>query len=251
MSQRASQDRKRRDWWKAAFIGLAAVALVGGVAWALLGSSFLVVRTVRTTGSQVPRATLLDAAGIKLGTPLARIDTGAIARRVERITQVQSARVTLSWPDSVVIWTKRRAAVFTVRDGQRYAAVDSYGVVLRTVASRPAGLITLQPAAGQTDWTGPGQRLRNDPSVLAAGAVVRGMPAWLRGRITTVQADAPANVILILRGGARVRWGSPGHGPAKAKEMAILLRTNATYYDVSDPATAVTGNAGDTGSGGG
>jgi hypothetical protein len=48
-----------------------------------------------------------------------------------------------------------------------------------------------------------------------------------------------------------VSWGSPGHGPAKAKEMAILLRTNATYYDVSDPATAVTGNAGDTGSGSG
>jgi hypothetical protein len=93
--------------------------------------------------------------------------------------------------------------------------------------------------------------LRRDPSVLAAGAVVRGMPAWLRGRITTVQADGPANVILILRGGVRVSWGSPGDGPAKAKEMAILLRTNATYYDVSDPATAVTGNAGDTGSGSG
>jgi hypothetical protein len=109
----------------------------------------------------------------------------------------------------------------------------------------------LLPAAGQTGWTAPDQRLRRDPSVLAAGAVVRGMPAWLRGRITTVRADGPANVILILRGGVRVSWGSPGHGPAKAKEMAILLRTNATYYDVSDPATAVTGNAGDTGSGSG
>jgi cell division protein FtsQ len=251
MSQRASQDRKRPDWWKAAFIGLAAVALIGGVAWALLGSSFLVVRTVRTTGSQVPRSTVLEAAGIKLGTPLARIDTGAIARRVERITQVQSARVTLSWPDSIVIWTRRRAAVFAVRAGKRYAAVDSYGVVLRTLASRPAGLIALQPAAGQTDWTGPGQLLRRDRSVLAAGAIVRGMPAWLRGRITTVQADGPADVILILRGGVRVRWGSPGHGSAKAREMAILLRTNATYYDVSDPATAVTGNAAHAGSGSG
>jgi cell division protein FtsQ len=251
MSQPASQDRKRPDWWKAAFIGLAAAALIGGVAWALLGSSFLVVRTVRTTGSQVPRSTVLGAAGIKLGTPLARIDTGAIARRVERITQVQSARVTLSWPNSIVIWTKRRAAVFMVRAGQRYAAVDSYGVVLRTLASRPAGLITLQPAAGQTAWTGSGQPLRRDRSVLAAGAIVRGMPAWLRDRITTVQADGPADVILILRGGVRVRWGSPGHGPAKAKEMAILLRTNATYYDVSDPATAVTGSAADAGSGSG
>lgn len=251
MNQQASRDRKRRDWWKAAFIGLAAVALIGGVAWALLGSSLLVVRTVRTTGSQVPRSVVLEVAGIKLGTPLARIDTAAIARRVEGITQVQSAKVTLSWPDSVVIWTRQRAAVFMLRVGRGYAVVDSYGVVLSTVASRQTGLITLQPAAGQTDWTGQDQQLRRDPAVLAAGAIIRGLPAWLRGRITTVQAERRADIILILRGGVRVRWGNPGHGSAKAKEMAILLRTNAAYYDVSDPATAVTGNAGHSGSGSG
>jgi len=251
MSQQASQGRKRRDWWKAAFIGLAVVALIGGVAWALLGSSFLVVRTVRTTGSQVPRPAILDAAGIVLGTPLARIDTGAIARRVERITQVQSAKVTLSWPDSVVIWTRRRAALFTVRAGHGYAVVDSYGVVLRTARKPQGGLIALQPAAGQAVWTGQDQQLRRDPAVLAAGAIVRGLPAWLRGRITTVQADGQADVILVLHGGVRVRWGDPSHGSAKAQEMAILLRTNARYYDVSDPATAVTGNAAHSGSGSG
>jgi cell division protein FtsQ len=249
MSQPASAGRRRRDRWKVAFIGLAAAGLIGGVAWALLGSSFLVVRTVRTIGSQVPRSTVLDAAGVKLGTPLARIDTGAIARRVERITQVQSARVTLSWPNSVVIWTKRRAAVFTVRVAQGYALVDSYGVVLRKSAARPAGLIALLPASGQAAW--PGLQLRREPAVLAAGAIVRDLPAWLRGRVTAVRADGPADVILILHRGVRVRWGSQGHGPAKAKEMAILLRTNASYYDVSDPATAVTGSTGSQGSGSG
>ena len=110
----ASTWRGRHDPWKAAFFGLAAAALVAGVGWALLGSSFLVVRTVRTTGSALPSATVLRAAGIKLGTPLIRVDTGAAARRVERIRQVQSARVTLSWPDAVVIWTKSRTAVFAV-----------------------------------------------------------------------------------------------------------------------------------------
>ncbi len=247
---------KRRDLWKVAFFGLAAVALIAGVAWALLGSSFLVVRTVRTTGSQVPRATVLGAAAIRLGTPLIRIDTGAIARRVERITQVQSAKVTLSWPDAIVIWTKRRSAVFTVRSGSGYDLVDSYGVVLRWTASRPAGLIALKPARSQTVAGGqagagqPGQ-LHREPAVLAAGAVVRTLPTWLRGRVSAVQADGPADVLLILRGGIRVRWGSPGRGSAKASEMAILLRTKAGYYDVSDPATAVTGSAGQAGGGNG
>jgi cell division protein FtsQ len=242
MSQAAGAGRRRRDQWKAAFICLTAAALIGGVAWALLGSSFLVVRTVRTTGSQVPRSAVLTAAGIKLGTPLIRINTDAIARRVERITLVQSARVTRSWPDSIVIWTRRRRAVFTVRAGQGYDLVDSYGVVLSRTASLPAGLIALRPATGQAAWTGQYGQLRHEPAVLAAGAVVRDLPAWLRSRITAVQADGPADVLLILHGGIRVRWGSQGHGSAKAREMAILLRTRARYYDVSDPATAVTGD---------
>ena len=213
------------------------------------------MRAVRTTGSQVPRATVLGAAAIRLGTPLIRVDTGAIARRVERITQVQSAKVTLSWPDAIVIWTKRRSAVFTVRARSGYDLVDSYGVVLRWTASRPAGLIALQPAGtraggGQAGTAGLGQ-LRHEPAVLAAGAVVRTLPPWLRGRVSAVRADGPANVLLILRGGVQVRWGSPGHGSAKASEMAILLRTKARYYDVSDPATAVTGSASQAGGGNG
>ena len=173
---------------------------------------------------------------------MVRINTDAIARRVERITQVQSATVTRSWPDSVVIWTRRRRAVFTVRAGQGYDLVDSYGVVLSRTASRPAGLIALRPATSQGTWTGQYGRLRREPAVLAAGAVVRDLPAWLRRRLAAVQAERPADVLLILHGGVRVRWGSQGHGSAKAKEMAILLRTRARYYDVSDPATAVTGD---------
>ena len=244
MSQAASVGRRRRDRWKVAFFGLAVAALVAGVAWALLGSSFLVVRTVRTTGSQVPRSTVLAAAGIVLGTPLIRIDTAAIARRVERISQVQSARVTRSWPDSVVIWTRRRTAVFSMRAGTGYDLVDSYGVVLRWSAARPSGLITLQPATTLAAATGRHGQLRHEPAVIAAGAVVRHLPAWLRTRLAAVRADGPGDVLLILRGGIQVRWGSQGHAREKARVMAILLRTNARYYDVSDPAAAVTGRAG-------
>ena len=243
MSEPASAGRRRRDRWKVAFFGLAALALVAGVAWALLGSSFLVVRTVQTTGSQVPRPTVLGAARIALGTPLIRIDTAAIARRVERITQVQSARVTLSWPDSVVIWTKRRTAVFSVRATTGYDLVDSYGVVLRWSAARPPGLIELQPASALAAASGRHGQLRHEPAVRAAGAVVRTLPGWLRARLAEVRAAGPADVLLVLRGGIQVRWGSPENGREKASTVAVLLRTKARYYDVSDPATAVTGRA--------
>ncbi len=237
MTRSAAVRRRRPDRWKAAFFGLAAAGLVAGVAWALLGSSFLVVRSVRVTGSAVPRAAVLAAAGIRTGTPLIRIDTSAVARRVEHITLVQSARVTLSWPDAVVIWTRQRTAVFAMPAHHGYDLVDSYGVVLRWSARPPPGLVSLsQP--GRT--AGP---LRRNRSVLAAGVVVRNLPPWLRGRVVSVRADGPADVILILRGGIQVRWGNPGHGAAKASEMAVLLRTGVSYYDVSDPASVVTGRA--------
>ncbi|HUZ55047.1 MAG TPA: FtsQ-type POTRA domain-containing protein [Streptosporangiaceae bacterium] len=244
MSQQARTWRGRHDPWKAAFFGLAAAALVAGVAWALLGSSFLVVRTVRTTGSAVPSATVVRAAGIKLGTPLIRVDTAAVAHRVEQIRQVQSARVTLSWPDAIVIWTKSRTAVFAVGASHGYDLVDSYGVVLRWAPSAPRRLVLLKSPGGSAG------SLRHDPSVLAAGTVVRKLPSWLRSRVAAVRAAGPADVILILRGGVSVKWGNPGHAAAKASEMAILLRTKAGYYDVSDPNTAVTGSSGPSGSAG-
>lgn len=238
MIKRTRGWRGKHDRWKAAFFGVAAAALVGGVAWALLGSSFFVVRSVRTTGSTVPRTQVLGAAGVKLGTPLIRVDASAVARRVEQIRQVESARVTLSWPDSLVIWTKRRTAVFAVPADHGYDLVDSYGVVLGWAASAPARLVRLR-SPGE-----PAAALRHDPAVLAAGTVIRGLPSWLRGRVATVRADGPADVILVLSSGASVKWGSPNRAAAKAGEIAILLRTRAGYYDVSDPSTAVTGSSG-------
>jgi cell division septal protein FtsQ len=235
MSRPAGAGRGRPDPWKASFIGLAAAGLIAAVAWALLGSSFFVVRSVRVTGSAVPRAAVLAAAGIRTGTPLIRIDTSAVARRVERITQVQSARVSLSWPDAVVIWTRQRTAVFAVPAHHGYDLVDSYGVVLRWSAKQPAGLVRLSEPRRVA------APLRRNRSVLAAGAVIRKLPPWLRGRVVSVGADGPADVTLILRGGIQVRWGSPARSAAKASEMAVLLRTKLAYYDVSDPRTAVTG----------
>src|SRR5258708_9064260 len=81
-----------------------AAAIVVGAIWALLGSSLLVVRSVAVTGIHlVPRAEVLQAAGIEPGTPLARINPASVAQRVERITQVQSAQVSRHWPEAVVI----------------------------------------------------------------------------------------------------------------------------------------------------
>src|SRR5262249_41774211 len=139
-----------RTRWKAAFFGVAAVAIVAGVAWALLGSRFLVVRSVEVTGAgpMVSRAEVLAAAHIKLGLPLIRVNTSAVAHRVGGIRQVQSAQVSRNWPDTVVISVRLRIPLFAVAVPGGYALVDAFGVDVRDSARRPAGLPLLSLTAG-------------------------------------------------------------------------------------------------------
>lgn len=237
VSTAASGRRRRPDPWKTWFFVVAAGALVGGVGWALLGSSFFVVRSVQVTGSgAISRGRVIAAARVPVGTPLIRVDTAAAARRIERITQVQSATVRRSWPDSLMINVVPRRPTFGVRDGRGYAVIDSYGVVLGRTRRLSHGLVRLEAPSVRAS------ALRGDAAVASAGAVVRRLPGWLRRRLSVVRASGEARIVLILRAGITVVWGSAGRTAAKAEEVAVLLRTKATYLDVSDPGSAITGH---------
>jgi cell division protein FtsQ len=229
--------RRRTDPWKTAFFALAAVAILAGAAWALLGSKFFVVRSVQVTGpAGISRAEVIADAGIRLGTPLIRIDPGVVARRVEQITLVQSAGVRRAWPDKVVISVQERTAVFAVASGRGFQLIDKFGVGLRQVARRPPGMPVLgQPHPAST------AALRGSPEVLAAANVLRELPARLARRVRAVDAPAADDVTLRLSRGVRITWGGTGQAAAKSRELAILMRGHARFYDVSDPRTAVTG----------
>jgi cell division protein FtsQ len=108
-------------------------------------------------------------------------------------------------------------------------------VILGRASSAPAGLVVLRSP------TVPAGQVPPNPAVLAAGTVVRNLPPWLRSQVSAVRAAGKSDVILILRGGASVVWGAPRRTAAKAAEVAILLRTKARSYDVSDPRVVVTG----------
>jgi cell division protein FtsQ len=219
--------------WKAAFFVLAMMAIIAGAAWALLGPSLLVVKSIQVTGARpVLRAEVLRAAGIRYGTPLIRVDTARAARHVDRLTQVQSAQVSRSWPDSIVITVQVRRPTFALPSGSGFALVDRFGVVVRSAVARPRRLPLLLAL--------PGGPLRGSAVVRAAALVLRDLPAGLRGRVTAVRAPAADQVRIELRGGITIVWGSPARPAAKAAELKILLRTHARYYDVSDPGTAVT-----------
>jgi cell division protein FtsQ len=243
-SRRGARPGRSGSPWKAAFFALTAAAIVVGAIWALLGSSLLVVRSVAVTGIHlVPRAQVLRAAGIRPGTPLVRIDTAGVARRVERINQVQSAQVSRHWPDAVVITIQERTPALAVASGGGFALVDKFGVVVSRVARRPRGMVVLASAPSSSALTS----LRGSPAVRAAVTVLQQLPARIRDLVRAVAAPSASTVTLDLRGGITVLWGGADRPAAKAAELAILMRTRATYYDLSDPGTAVTGRGGRVG----
>jgi cell division protein FtsQ len=225
--------------WKTVLFGLAVIAIVAGVAWALLGSRLLIVRSVQVTGagSQVSRAQVLAAARIPAGRPLIRVNTAAAAQRVDGIRQVESAQVSRNWPSTIVISVRLRTPVFAVAVHGGYALVDAYGVNVRDSARRPPGLPLLQLTAG----TGGAAGLSSLRPVASAGAaVLRELPLRIARRVRTVSAPNPSEVSLQLANGAVIVWGDASRPAEKAKELALLMRTHARLYDVSAPGTAVT-----------
>ncbi len=229
--------------WRLAFFALAAFAIVAGVGWSLLGNRLLVVRSVTVTGTHlVSQARVIAAADVPPGTPLLRVDTGAVARRVEAIPQVASARVAADWPDHLVIAVTERVPVLAVKmAGGGYDLVDPAGVPVRWAKNRPAGLPQLLTSL-------PGSGLAGAPSVSAAASVLAELQHWLASQVAQVSVAQAAGsgdaagqqVTLHLKSGKTVLWGSPGRAGQKNRELAILLPGKAHYVDVSAPGTVVT-----------
>ena len=224
---------RRRPSGKAVLFAVLGVAILAGMAWALLGPRLLVVRSVKVIGAgrAVSAAQVLAAAHVPGGLPLIRVDTGAIARQVEQIRQVQYAEVSKDWPSTVVITVQPRTPVFAVAAPGGYALVDRFGVSVSDVAGQP-GLPLLSVGFGVVT-------LRGNPAVQAAATVLTELPPQVARKVRGVTAISASDVSVKLANGAVVVWGSTGNARVKAKELTLLMRRNARTYDVSSPGTVM------------
>jgi cell division protein FtsQ len=242
--------------WRAAFFVLASVGILTGIAWALLGDRLLVVRVITVSGTRlVTPAQVREKARVPAGTPLIRVDTAQVAARVETIRQVASARVSKDWPDGLSITVTERVPVVAVRmAGGGYDLVDHDGVIVTYQRAKPTALPLFQTAL-------PAGQMHGNPDVATASAVLAELPPWLHREVAKVavtsanssvggaasgsgdaeNATVPAgSVVLYIDRDQTVVWGSPDMAGMTATELAILMRDRASYYDVSDPKTAVT-----------
>jgi cell division protein FtsQ len=215
-------DRRRRI----VIVISAIVVLAVFLTWLVAFSSAFGVRTIDVRGTNVlSAADVRAAADIKNGTPLVRIDTTAITKRVEKLAEVESAQVSTSFPSTVVITIDERVPVgYVLRSGQ-VRLVDHTGDEYRVVRRAPGRLPKFVIPAGS------GARSTAE----AVAAVASALPAVVRKQVRSIDALDASSITLVLTKGRVVRWGSADRTPDKARLLPALLRRHTTSVDLTDP----------------
>lgn len=229
----------RRRWrgrlgrWRLLLLAVVATGVVGGLGWLFWFSDLLAVDRVSVQGASVlTDAEVVRAAGVSPGTPLATVDLDRTAAQVAELAPVADVDVTRDWPATLRIELTEREPVAVVVAESRYEALDREGVLFRGYARPPARLPLVRGGAlpaGDSDGAVRADALREVASVVVA------LNPDVAARVDHVEVASLDAIELVLRSGARVRWGSAEESAFKARVLAGLMRVPAAVYDVSAP----------------
>lgn len=210
---------------------VSAAAVVALLGWVVLASPLLAARTVEVVGTErVPPAEVAALGEVDLGQPLARVDTDALAGRVEELPMVRSAEVVRAWPSTLEVRVVERVPLAAVPAPDGFGVVDAEGVVVAVLPEPPPDL----PLVEVDVATAGADALRETTTVLQS------LPDDLRAQVGRAGAVSRDSVTLYLRSGAQVVWGSADDAAKKAEVLRVLLTRPAEVYDVSAPGTPVT-----------
>lgn len=225
---------RQSDPWRAAFVVLLLVGLAGAVLWVLFGSRLLAVRQIEVTGlDRLAEAEVLAAADVAVGTPLARVDTDAVAARVAELRLVESVEVRRGWPTTLHLEVAERVPVLALAEEGGYLLVDREGVGVTRTDTRPEDH-PLVRVSGEVE---------GNPAVAESCLVVEALPDPLAAAVDTVVATDRARITLELADGATVMWGDAGRAADKARALEVLVEQHppepGRHYDVSAEGVAV------------
>lgn len=205
----------RRTGW----VALGCLPFVAA-AWVLLGSQLLALEKVSITGTgRVTVAQVRSLVDVAPGTPLARVDTAALADRLRALPPVASVSVSRHWPHELRVSIVERVVVMAQRQGGGYLLLDDEAAKVAVSAVVPSGVVSLESSS--------------PAATLAALAVLRSLPRDLRARLGSVQASSAEQVTLLLSDRRRVLWGGATDASVKAAAVTVLLKMPGTIFDVS------------------
>jgi len=130
-----------------------------------------------------------------------------------------------------------------VRVGEPLARIDVDGIAERVGAIPTVGSVEVRRgwpdvlfgAPSSTAARLPFVRSGGEASLRSALGVLAALPESERIRVVSVVARSRDDVVLRLRSGATVQWGSPEASDRKLAVLLALLPRKAAHYDVSAP----------------
>ncbi len=227
---RATQVRRRP--WRAVLLAVVLVGAVVGVAWLVWWSPVLAVRAVAVTGVTGSEERAVAAlVEVPDGTPLARVDTGAVADRVRTRVTIAEVSVQRSWPHTLTVHVVPRTPAIVVKNPQgQLEVVDREGVSFGRVGTPPDGV----PVVSATT-----DRAMSEDAIRTAIAVVESLPPNLSSRVSSLTVSS-ADLVTFRIGSTTVAWGNADQGARKVEIVRALLATKPSRIDVSAPDTPVT-----------
>lgn len=220
---------KRRKRVKRLLLLLPILLILSGAVYLVYFSEVFAVKTISVQGSKiVSDQTIIDAAMIPLGMPLAKIDSGTIQKNLSEFPSVGSVEVRRVWPSEIVLAISERMPVATMAEGGTWKFVDEFGVMYGESSKVPDGLIPITA---------------NSIAARAAIAgVIQSLPDSMKRQVLTMSATTKDSVELRLTSNRTVFWGSYAQTTRKIKVLEVLLTKNARLYDVSAPNFPTTRN---------
>lgn len=208
---------------------LAGVVLLVGVPPVLAFGPVFPVRTIAVSGApKALAAQVRNALRAELGRPVALVGDRDVAAALRRVPAVERFTVVRRPPDTLEVTVVRRSPVVQQRTGGGWVVLDAARVRIETLPQRVADLPVL---------TIPDGTARPAAAYASAASAVRALAGGAPA-VAAVRATSADDVVLTLRGGLRVRWGSAENGGAKAEALrAALVRAarGAAEIDVSSP----------------
>jgi cell division protein FtsQ len=201
-----------------AALAVIALIVIGLGTWIVLNSAFFDIRDVRVVGARnVSEEDILRLASIQRGTNLILLDTGDVAIRLREDPWIRDAFVERDLPTTAVIRVVERRPGGWVEGPDGFAIVSGDGTILEPADAAPSRL----PAIGS--WPGaliPGERVGGLDLTLRVTASMA--PALLH-EVASAGLEG-SDVILQLRAGGSVMFGTPSQIDAKNQALVDMLR---------------------------
>jgi cell division protein FtsQ len=221
--------RARRHRLRAALpwlVALGVAALLGGAAAVVYLTPALGVGRIEVSGvSVLDPDEVRRVAEVRTGTPLPRLDLGAVERRVKGLKPVRSVTASARYPSTLVLAVRERTAVAVVPKVGGYTLLDAEGVAFLPVDAPPPGLPAVRIAQPE-----PG-----DATTDAALTVLAALTPAIRAQLVTLVAESPTRIRLELTDSRLVVWGDATQNAAKVRVLERTRIEPGRALDVSAP----------------